>query len=126
MSSELKEILREISTDSIKYWEKKRLWYNLYLIIPTLFGFMLGLGFATGIGDPVNSNTSLMLLQFFFCAILANIAYSTAYIPDIFIQLSDFKESWKKRRWLLFAFGCLISFPLAAQSAFIIITRTDT
>ena len=44
MSSELREILREISTDSIRYWERKRIWYNLYLIIPTALGYMLSLG----------------------------------------------------------------------------------
>lgn len=95
----------------------------MYLIIPTVFGYILGLGIATGIGDEVNSNTSSMLLQFFFCAIGANIAFSTAYIPDFFIQLSDYKETWKKRRWGLFALGCVISFPLASQAAFYIVTK---
>ena len=121
MSSELREILREISTDSIRYWERKRIWYNLFLIIPTALGYMLSLGVSSGIGDDVNTDVVKTLTQFFLCAVGANIAFSTAYLPDFFIQLSDFKETWKNYRWCLFALGFLISFPLAAQAAHFIV-----
>jgi hypothetical protein len=114
----IKDLITEITTDAIKYWERKRIWYNLYLLIPSSLGFMFSQGMSIGIGDKINNDTTQILLMFAFSAILANLAYSTAYIVDFFVQLSEYKEGWRKKRFALFALGCLISFPLAFGTAF--------
>jgi hypothetical protein len=117
MNNELKEILKETSTDSIKYWERKRIWYNLFLLLPASLGYFTALEVESNIGDQINHDKVQIITQFFFCFIGANIAFSTAYIPDMFVQLSEFKKTWRQYRAILFILGCIISFPLALQSA---------
>lgn len=95
--------LREIITDSIKYWEPRRLIYNgvlglivIYYAIPVLikqrdFDYLGG------------------VLGLFVLAIIANVLYSTAYIADVFIQMSDFREIWHKCRWILLSVGITLA-----------------
>jgi hypothetical protein len=45
------------------------------------------------------------ILWLFLLAVLANVAYCAAYIVDIFVQASAFRDQWKQFRWLLFTLG---------------------
>jgi len=45
------------------------------------------------------------ILVMFLLVVLANVLYSLAYFPDIFVQYSAFKNAWKRGRWLLFFIG---------------------
>jgi hypothetical protein len=38
----------------------------------------------------------------FLLAVVANIAYCAAYLADIFVQVSGFREIWQRSRWVLF------------------------
>ena len=42
-------------------------------------------------------------------AVIANIAYCTAYVVDIFVQASGFRELWQRYRKLLFVIGTLFA-----------------
>ena len=42
-------------------------------------------------------------------AVLANVAYCAAYLPDLFAQASGFRDSWRRYRWILFAIGLLFA-----------------
>ena len=44
-------------------------------------------------------------LALFLLAVVANILYCTAYLPDIFVQASGFHELWRNFRWLLLLVG---------------------
>jgi hypothetical protein len=38
-------------------------------------------------------------------AAIANVLYCSAYLADLFMQLSDYSQTWKRYRWVLLAAG---------------------
>jgi hypothetical protein len=91
--------LRDYATDAVKFWEPRRVLYNLVLTAIVLIYFV--------VGYPT-SRTSLSLdfcLALFLLAVVANVVYCAAYIVDLFVQSSGFRELWQRYRWLLFAIG---------------------
>jgi hypothetical protein len=91
--------LRDHATDAIKYWEPRRIVYNVVLTAVVLFYFIAG---WPGSKETVSLNFGLSL---FLLAVLANVAYCAAYIVDMFAQLSGLRELWQRYRWVLFAIG---------------------
>ena len=91
--------LRESLTDSIRYWEPRRIIYNLVLAAITVICFVIDLP-ASKHALAINS-----LLVIFLLAVLANVAYCAAYLADVFAQLSGFRELWRTYRWVLFIIG---------------------
>jgi hypothetical protein len=91
--------IREWATDAIRYWEPRRILYNLILAAIVLACFSVGLPTSKGL------ITVDFVLLLFLLAVLANVAYCTAYVVDIFAQISGFRELWQKYRWLLFVIG---------------------
>jgi hypothetical protein len=70
--------LRDCATDAIRFWEPRRVLYNLVLTTIVVIYF--------GISYPM-SRTMLTLdfcLELFLLAVVANVAYCAAYIVDIF------------------------------------------
>jgi len=98
--------LRESLTDAIRYWEPLRLLYNAALIVIVLIYFWMGYP-ASRTEISVDS-----ILFIFLLAVLANVAYCTAYLVDIFAQSSEFREMWRKNRWMLFAVGLFFAAAL--------------
>ena len=90
---------RDYLSNSIRYWEPKRVVYNLLLLAIVVFHFVHGLPFS----KSVLKFDSLLL--FFVLAVLANVAYCAAYIPDVFAQMSGLRDSWLRFRWILLAIG---------------------
>jgi hypothetical protein len=91
--------LQDYFTDAIKFWEPRRVIYNLVLAAIVVLYFVAGY--------PV-SRAALSLdfaLQLFLLAVVANIAYCAAYLADVFVQASGFREAWQRFRWVLFAIG---------------------
>jgi hypothetical protein len=91
--------LRESLTDSIRYWEPRRIVYNVVLAVITICYFVVNLP-ASKHALSINS-----LLFIFLLAVLANVAYCAAYLADVFTQLSGFREIWRTYRWVLFVIG---------------------
>src|SRR6185503_14190212 len=81
---------------AIRYWERRRILYNLALVPPAFFGYMLTAG-VIYVGDPHRSHFSYVLLLFAVSALAANICYSFAYALE-FVFGSDDPTS----RWLRF------------------------
>ena len=44
-------------------------------------------------------------LALFILAVVANVAYCAAYLADVFVQASGFRQVWQRSRWILFALG---------------------
>lgn len=99
--------LREYATDAIRYWEPKRLLYNLVLAAIVILYFSLNLPRSESF---LTLNGILFL---FVLTVLANIAYCTAYVVDIFVQGSGFRQVWLSYRWVLFAVGLAFASVLA-------------
>lgn len=98
---------REILTDAVRFWETLRVPYNVVLAAVSL---------AAHFGQPeaqrhIVSPASLVALA--IAAVAANLLYCTAYLPDLFLQLTAYRNLWRRWRWILFATGLLLAATLA-------------
>ncbi len=90
---------RDHLANAIRYWEPRRILYNALLAAIVLIHFVKGLPFSKSM---VQFDSILLL---FLLAVLANVAYCAAYIPDVFAQMSSLRESWLRYRWVVLAVG---------------------
>jgi hypothetical protein len=90
---------RELTTDALRYWELRRVFYNALLAIIVLGHFVASW--------PASRSAVTFdgVLGLFLLAVLANIAYSAVYVADVFIQFSGFRTSRLRWRWLLLLVG---------------------
>ena len=95
--------IRDWATDAIRYWEPRRILYNLILA-----AIMLGY-FAMGLPATKTIVTLNFVFMLFLLAVLANVACCTAYAVDIFAQTSGFRELWQRFRWVLFLIGTVFA-----------------
>jgi hypothetical protein len=93
--------------DAARYWEPRRIHYNLVLaavvaawLVSTWPHFR-----------PAFTLQSLLLLL--VLAAMANVCYSAAYLADILLQCSPFRSFWQRRRWSLWFAGTLFAALLA-------------
>jgi hypothetical protein len=90
---------RDVITDAIRYWEPRRVGYNLVLAAIVLGWIALTWPhFRSAFIWP-------SLLALFVLAVLANVCYCAAYLVDIPLQYSAFQTSWRRRRWALWLIG---------------------
>jgi hypothetical protein len=90
---------RDYLGNSIRYWEPRRILYNLLLGLIVLIHFVKGFPASRVV---LQFNTLLLL---FMLGVLANVAYCAAYVPDIFAQMSNLRDSWLRYRWIVFLIG---------------------
>jgi hypothetical protein len=91
--------VREYFTDAIKFWEPRRVIYNSVLAVIVIVYFATGYPFSKSVLS-VDFALGLFLL-----AVAANVAYCAAYLVDVFVQASGFREVWQRSRWILFVIG---------------------
>ncbi len=97
----------EIIRDAIRYWEVRRLWYNLALTaLVSAWVFLTWPHFRPAF--TLDSLGKLLIL-----AALANLCYSAAYLIDIPMQQSPSGAAWRQRRWMLWVFGTLFALLVA-------------
>jgi hypothetical protein len=94
---------RGIVTESIRYWEARRIVYNAALAVVAVGSLMFHQPFA----GTVLTFAELAALA--CMAMIANVLYCSAYAADIFFQLSDYRDSWKSKRWMLLTAGILLA-----------------
>jgi hypothetical protein len=85
--------------NAIRYWEPRRILYNVLLAAIIVVHFVKGLPFSKTV---VQFNSVLLL---FVLAVFANVAYCAAYVPDVFAQMSSSRESWLRYRWVVLVVG---------------------
>ena len=90
---------RELISDAIGYWEPRRVGYNLVLAAIVL-GWV-GLTWPHFRGAFAWPS----VLAVFVLAVLANVCYCAAYLVDIAVQYSAYRDPWRKRRWVLWVVG---------------------
>src|SRR5215467_8027715 len=95
--------LGEKFSDAIRFWEIRRIFYNLWLAAVVLTYFFI----------YWPQSKSLIQLDelswLFILAVLANVAYCAAYPVDIFVQMSGIREIRGRVRWGLFLIGMLFA-----------------
>jgi len=99
--------LREILDDAIRYWESRRLAYNLVLTVVVIAWV------ATTWPHFRGALTLESLLALVILATLANVCFCAAYLVDIPMQYSSFCVVWRRRRWLLWVLGMLFAAALS-------------
>lgn len=95
--------LHEIATNSLRYWESRRIAYNAVLVAIVLARFV---SFWPISYERVSLNLGLILV---LLGVFANTVFCLAYLPDVFVQLSGFRAQWLRLRWVLLALGTLVA-----------------
>lgn len=95
--------LREILSDALRYWEPRRLVYNGVLLL------MVAGCFAEAWPESKQMLQADIAVGIFILAVLANVAYCAAYLPDIAIQYSSLRDTWLRWRWVLLLVGTLFA-----------------
>ncbi len=100
--------------EAIRYWERRRIVWNLILVPPSVFAYMFAAGIAIGIGDQRQFGYPMVAALFCFAAVGANICYSLAYVIEFWVAGRDAEDAYRTTgRRLLFALGCLVGIGLA-------------
>lgn len=91
--------MKTLIANSIRWWEPRRLYYNMALTAYVLLRFYQGYPRTR---QALFFENYLML---FGLAVLANVAYCFAYVPDLFVQLGGHDEALPKVRWAILFLG---------------------
>ena len=98
---------------AIRYWERRRVIYNLALVPPAFFGYMFSAAVAQG-NDPIESHTAYVLGRFALSIVGANICYTFAYALEFLFGSDDPTSRWLRfGRTALFVTGILFGMLLA-------------
>jgi hypothetical protein len=101
-------------SDAIRYWEVRRIVWNLLLVPPALLSYLFDIEFAVGVDDHPAFGWPIVLAHFCFAALGANVCYSFAYVIEFWIQGSDRESGYHEHgRPLLFALGYLVEMGLS-------------
>jgi len=93
---------RAFLTDAIRFWEPRRVIYNLVLAVVVVIWLVASWPHFR----PMFTLHSLLLLT--ILALLANVCYCAAYLVDIPMQ-SLSADALKRLRWLLWLIGTLFA-----------------
>lgn len=100
-------------TSAIRYWERRRIAYNLALIPPALLSYAFTSALAHA-GDDFQWQGGFVLSLFAVSAVGANICYSFAYALEFLYGFpTSAKRRFKYERTSAFAAGLVLSIILA-------------
>jgi hypothetical protein len=98
---------------AIRYWERRRIVYNITLIPPAVLAYLLQAGVAHG-GDDYGLHPYYAVFLFAASALAANICYSFAYALEFLCGSDDPSSHWlRSGRTATFVAGLLVSILLA-------------
>jgi hypothetical protein len=98
---------RNSFSDAIRFWEPRRVFYNLILATVTILWLVMTWPHFR----PALNLTSLLLVC--VMALLANLCYCAAYLVDLAFQRSSLNTIWKRHRSGLWLAGTLFAVVLA-------------
>jgi hypothetical protein len=98
---------RNSFSDAIRFWEPRRVIYNLILATVTILWLVMTWPHFR----PALNLTSLLLVC--VMALLANVCYCAAYLVDLPLQRSSLNANWKRHRSGLWLAGTLFAVVLA-------------
>lgn len=98
---------RGLLANSLRYWELRRLLYNL-LLLAVVAAWVAA---TWPHFRPMIEVHSLLL--FVILALLANACYCAAYFVDIPMQFSAANDLWRRWRWTVWLAGTLLAILLA-------------
>lgn len=99
---------------AIRYWERRRIGYNVLLIPSALLGYCSAAMRAAIDDATMQFGWWTVLLMFIVHALAANYCFSLVYAAEFIFGTEDPRSLWK--RWMataVFTTGTLLSIPLA-------------
>jgi hypothetical protein len=99
---------RSLLSEAVRYWEPRRVIYNLALAAVSVCWAILSWPHFR----PALNLSSLIPLS--VLVLLANLCYCAAYIVDIPLQQSSIRGSWRTHRWALWMMGTLFAILVAS------------
>ncbi|HXM37982.1 MAG TPA: hypothetical protein VN908_04895 [Gemmatimonadales bacterium] len=100
-------MLDPVIRDALRYWETRRIAYNLALtLLAAAWVVLTWPHFQPAFRlDVVPKLVAL--------AAIANLCYCAAYLIDVPVQHSGAAARWRRRRWILWTIGTLFALLLA-------------
>lgn len=95
--------LKDSIGNAIGFWEPRRVLYSAILAAIVVAYFWIGLPSSK---QMLNAD---FVLGLFLLVVLANVTYSAAFLVDVFVQMSAFRDLWRNIRWVLFSIGALFA-----------------
>lgn len=92
---------REMTTDALRHWEPRRIFYNALLALVVLWHFAAAWPVSRYM---LTLDAALSLIAL---GVMANVVYSSVYVADLFIQISSFRAArvlWR-RAFLVLGFA---------------------
>ena len=99
--------LRALLDDALRYWEPRRILYNLVLLAVVVAWLV----FTWPHFRPAFTLQALLLLLVLAAA--ANVCYCAAYFVDLPLQYSSFRDRWLRWRIALWLIGMLLGIVFA-------------
>ncbi|HZM01518.1 MAG TPA: hypothetical protein VFC44_00720 [Candidatus Saccharimonadales bacterium] len=100
------ENFRAMAKDAARFWEPRRIAYNLVLAAVVV-------AWLTLTWPHFRSALVLQsLLYLLGLAAMANVCYSVAYLADILRQSSPFRVRWRRHKWALWLAGTILAILL--------------
>ncbi len=98
---------RDALRDALRFWEPRRIAYNLVLFLTAAAWVILTWPHFRGALSLEPAGILLVL------AVIANICYCAAYVVDIPVQFSPWRNGLQRWRWTLWLAGTLFALLLA-------------
>lgn len=100
---------------AIRYWERRRIVYNLALTPPALLGYAATSAFGVASSQP-RFGVGGLVVWFVVAAIIANVLYSLAYATEFWFGSADLASRWQRFvRPALLVSGILLGMLLALK-----------
>lgn len=104
---------RGFKRGAVRYWERRRIFYNLALVPPSFLAYIFTAGIIY-VGDPHKSYHSYVLFLFAGSAFGANVCYSLAYALEFLLGNDEPASRWlRSGRTTFFIAGLLFAMLLA-------------
>jgi hypothetical protein len=100
-----------------KYWERRRLWYNLALVFPALLGYAPS-DLSAAVGDQQRLGAGVAAGLWLFSAVGVNVCFTFAYALEFLFATEDPNARWiRSGRRLCFVLGTLFGMVVAFTCA---------
>lgn len=101
----------------VRYWERRRWWFLVCLIPPTVVGYLPGAEISAGVGDREVISFGQVLLLFLFAFVLANVAYTFIYAIEFLVMGTKSSALYEPYRFLFLIAGTLLGMVAAYSTA---------
>ncbi len=99
---------------AFKYWETRRIIWNVILCVVSIPSYLFCAGLAVGIGDRPEFDLTWVIIHFMAAAVGANVCYTLAYAVEFYFAFGKHHEDYLERgRSFVFFLGCVAGIFLA-------------